>query len=307
MTRNRRGGAAVAVAVALVVVLAGCSALPGAGPEPDAAATAGAGDGDRGNGTPTLTPVPVVTGEATAAAATPTPETLVAGLAPGGVRDPFTLATGHRDALADTSYRRIRTERIEGPNGTLWNETSRVRVNADRSRLLFEQDIESAPDYPVDAYRKNLAIYYDGNASYFRGFVDGELSYAKVSGNAGSVLSDVSERDRLMVLFERFQWKAERVPSGYRMTSSYLLDDTVLNAPPLVEEPENATMTVWLTDDGRVRFYRLAYNATLETPNRRVRFVRTVRFDRVGTATVPEPDWYPAAVNRTGAGSEIGP
>lgn len=278
-------------ALVLVVVAAGCSAISGPSAGPDA----GADPAD----TPTLTPVPVDTDRGTAAAETPTPETLVSGLGPGGVRDPFTLATTHRDVLTNDSFRRIRTERIETVNGTLWNETTRVRVNADGSRLLFEQTVRSAPGYPVDVYRKNLSIYYDGNASYLRGFVDGELSYATVSGSTGSVLSDVSERDWLMVLFERFQWEAERVPSGYRMHSSHLLDDTVLKTPPLVEHPDGATMTVWLTPDGRVRSYRLAYNATIENPDRTVRCVRTARFDRVGTTTVPEPGWYPEAVNET--------
>jgi hypothetical protein len=293
VSRRRRSRfrplAIAAVALALLAVTAGCSAI--SGPGAGAGTRAGAGD------TPTLTPVPVVTDEGTAAAATPTPETLVEGLGPGGVRDPFTLATNHRDVLTNASFRRVRTERIEGQNGTIWNETTVVRVNADGSRLLFEQDVERAPTYPVDVYRKNLSIYYDGNASYFRGVVDGELSYATVVGSAGSVVGDVSERDWLMVLFERFQWRAETVESGYRMESQYLLDDTVLKTPPLVDDPEDETMTVWLTDDGRVRSYRLAYNGTLD--EQRVRFTRRARFVGVGATTVPEPGWYPAAVNAT--------
>lgn len=270
------------IAVAALALLAGCSLPSDSG---GAASTA------------TLTPVPVSTDGGRAPAVTPTPDALVPGLTTSSVRDPFALAFVHRRALANRSFRRVTDERIVGVNGTLWREQTTTRAAAARDRFHYRKDAQSAPAYPVSALRPDLQIYYDGRRSLFRGTIDGEVTYAAVGGTASGVLDDVTEHDRLIVLYDTFRFRVRERPSGYQLVGTRPRDPSVVHTPPLVEDPRNTTLVVRLTADGRVAFYRLAFDGTFH--DQRVRVIRTVAFRGVGETTVKRPQWYETAMNAT--------
>lgn len=270
------------LAVVALAALAGCS-LP-------------AGSGLPGD-TPTLTPVPVDSDTGNPPAATPTPDALVPGLTADGVRNPFALANAHRNALSNQSLSRVATERIEGPNGTLWNRRAWTNTTSDRNRYYFHKNADSSEAYPVGAFRPDLEIYYDGSVSYFRGTVGEEVQYAAAGGSSASVLGDVVNRDRLIVLLGAFTFRVREMNDGYRMEAVRLRDPSALNPPPLIDDPRNVSFTVNIALDGYITSYRLAFDGTLD--NRTVRVTRSIEFTGIGSTAVTEPPWYATAVNET--------
>lgn len=263
------------VVLAVLVVLSGCSGLP--------AGTEGS--------TTTLTPVSVP--EQTRSVDTGE-RVLAPGLTAAGVRDPGRLSRAHERALRDRSFTVASNTTVEGPNGTLSREDSRLQVAAGWERYYSSRVAERAPEYSVTVFRPRLELWFDGSVTYFRGTRAGNVTYAR---QAGSAMGDLSRRDRLYALYASFETRVESTGEGYRVVGTRLTSPAVLNAPLLVEAPRNATFVAVLTPDGRVRRYRVAYDATLD--NRRVRLVRRVRFSNVGATDVSQPAWYEEAKNAT--------
>jgi len=276
-TRTRVGTVAV---LAVLAVLAGCSSLP-----VDA----------QHRSTATLTPVSVPEQTPTTDADTDADERVLApGLTAAGVRDPGRLSRVHENTLVGQSFTVGQNTTVEGPNGTLSRWDSRVRVTAGRDRYHSLRVAETSSEYPVSALRPRLEIWFDGSAMYFRGVRDGNVTYARQRGNA---LGDLSHRDRMYALYASFETRVERVDDGYRVVGTRLASPTVLNAPLLLEAPPERHVLATLTPDGRLRDYRVAYDATFD--NRRVRLTRRVRFSNVGATTVSRPAWYGKAKNAT--------
>lgn len=278
MSERARTGVGIVWLLAVLAVLAGCSSLP-----VDAQ--------DR----PTATLTPVSVPEQTPTTDADADERVLApGLTASGVRDPGRLARAHESTLVGQSFTVGRNTTVEGPNGTLRQWDSRVQVTAGRDRYHSFRIAETSSEYPVSALHPRLEIWFDGSSMYFRGMRDGNVTYARQRGNA---LGDLSHRDRLYALYASFETRVERVDDGYRVVGTRLASPPVLNAPLLLEAPRNATFVATLTPDGRVRRYRLAYDATFD--DRRVRLNRRVRFSRVGATTVSRPAWYGEARNAT--------
>lgn len=262
--------------LAVLAVLAGCSSLSVE---------------SRERSTATLTPVSVPEQTPSADAEE---RVLVPGLTASGVRDPGRLASAHEDTLEGQSFTVVRNTTVEGPNGTLSQWDSRVEVTGGRDRYHSFRIAETSSEYPVSPLQPRLEIWFDGSSMYFRGMRDGHVTYARQRGNA---LGDLSHRDRLYALYASFETRVERTDDGYRVVGTRLASPAVLDAPLLLEAPRNATFVATLTPDGRVRRYRLAYDATFD--DRRARLNRRVRFSNVGATTVSRPAWYGAARNAT--------
>lgn len=263
--------------LAVLAILAGCSSLPAGAQE---------------RSTATLTPVSVP--DQTPSTADADERVLAPGLTAAGVRDPGRLSRTHESTLEGQSFTVLDNTTVEGSNGTLSRWASRVRVTASRDRYHSFRVAETSSEYPVSALRPQLEIWFDGSSMYFRGVRDGNVTYARQRGNA---LGDLSHRDRLYALYASFETRVERIDDGYRVVGTRLDSPTVLNAPLLLEAPRNATFVAVLAPDGRVRRYRVAYDATFD--DRRVRLNRRVRFSKVGTTNVSRPSWYWKAKNAT--------
>lgn len=274
-----------ALAAAVLVALAGCSAAV------------------VGTDTPTVTPVPVPA-EGTPVGATATPDE---GIAPGltldGVADAFAFAGAHREALSGKSYTATSVRSVRTGNGTLREVRRTVNVASDRTTYRMVQVARSDSSYPVSSAFGRVAVWVDDAGALYRVGRDDPRYRYHTSGPAATPVTDLTHDDRLVGVYSGLDWRVTARDVDSVGTAYYVLRAdrataaSVLDVPQLVTEPRNVRARAVVTGAGRLRQYRIAYDATLG--ERRVRVVRSLRFRRVGVTTVERPDWYAAAVNAT--------
>lgn len=281
------------LAVAVAVFLAGCSGVSAPG---------GVGSTE----TATLTPV-AVPERGTHVGTTPrtaTPENrLLPGLTAEGVTDPFALAGAHRDALRNRSFTRVTHTTLAGPNGTLRTTHEVIAVAPGGRRYHYTITSASDPSYPVHSITPRLEIWYTDGPALFR-LDEGENASYRVgmTGTLEGPVGDISGQDRLVGLYGTVDRWSVQPASGedhrlFVLESREPPDADVLKLPTLVTDPRNVELQVVLTGDGRVVTHRLSYDATFD--DQPVRVVRHVRFVKVGSTTVTEPDWLDEAQRET--------
>lgn len=95
---------------------------------------------------------------------TNTPLTYPDGLSSSGIQDAPTLADAHRSALENESFTREHHLEIVAANGTiLVNETRTGMWDANRSMLLFQYHVETAPWGILGAPNGTVSYYGDGS------------------------------------------------------------------------------------------------------------------------------------------------
>jgi hypothetical protein len=276
-----------ALAAVLLVALAGCSSVA------------------VGTETSTVTPVAVPGGGTPAGGtATATPEgRLAPGLTEAGVLDPFALAGSHRTAIGNQSFTVERSRAIRDGNETLRSVSQTVQVAPGKTPYRLVRTAASAPEYPVGSATDRVELWFDGTQAVYRIGSDDPAYRVDGTPSIGGPVSDITAHDRLVTVYAGLNWRvtARDVDSVgkafYELRADRVTDESALAVPLLVSDPRDVSARAIVTGRGRVRDFRLRYDATID--GRTVTVERTMRFRLVGLATVERPDWYDAAVNGT--------
>lgn len=271
-----------AYGVAVLLVLAGCT---GGGVNPD--------------GELTVTPVPVPTDR------TPTPAyRLAPGLSEAGVIGPLSLASAHAESLRASVYHVRIEERVRHPDGRVhWRVLEGTFANQTSYSMRISRGVDN---------RTDLAgwFYADGETLYERLVTADDVRYyvprevlAAGSSYPQDPLDHPSQRNVLYVALSgaRPTYVGSETIDGetyYRIAESSRVNDDFLAAWAYVEAISDYEVEALVSDDGFVRSYRIEYVATVRGERRRV--VRMARWTRLGNATVPVPEWYETAKERTG-------
>lgn len=248
----------------LLVVLAGCGAFGGGG------ATVAE----------SVTPAPVPTDG----------EVYPAGVSSDGVV-PSVLVETHEQRLAETNFTFASQRRIVGPNGTMV-VTNRTRRIANEEGSFAGRIDHRVFEFPLGRFSK--PIEYWGNASVYasRRILSERTEFYGWQRN-----TEPPRRQTSLPLLER-SLEATRLgvvdrPAGVTIVGSELRWPDRLPNPPYLTDPRNVSLTVRVGEDGVVRRWRLAYDATLV--NETVRVTREVRLTDLGETTVRRPTWVDTA------------
>jgi hypothetical protein len=276
--------ALLALAFACLLVTAGCSALVSSGDPTGPAPTS----------TDTLTPVPYTP------TATPTP--YPPGLEANGEITGLELATAHVEALQNTSFTVVEVRALHYENGSVvQNITERARIGTDRRRYRFT--LAATRRFSGNGTRTQEVVAASNGTLVVekRDWDGGHPSYSLALDPAGTRIDPLDlyhgsprNRDRLIRLYEVGEFSVTRTAEGFRLRSSEPLrvDGGLFGAP--LAHPTVTSITVSLTPAGRVRWYRMAFEA--EFWGEPVTGVERVRYSSVGNTTVPEPAWFEETV-----------
>ena len=269
-----------ALGLLVCLSLAGCSGLV---PSPDA---------DPARPSVTATPAPVPSDEYPA---------VLPGAGTDDAAETDRLLAANREGLANRSVRIrqvFRVERAVSGDPVLVQRSTR-RIEDETAAFLtgrfsrFDEDGET----------------FDETSTWLRS----DVAYQRV---------DSSSREpgvyRIEVPDDGFAWTTPRYEGRLRYLTSidlrpvdrrrtddglrYVLQATPDRLPPgaadRVEGVRNATLRATFDGDGVLRSLRVTWRN--DGRERSVRATYAVRFDRFGTATVPEPEWVERVENRTG-------
>jgi hypothetical protein len=259
------------------------------------------GGGPAAAPTETVTPAPLPT--ETASETEPTPPV-------GTPVDRATLASlpaDHAASLSNRSYTVVERRVVLDKSGALYDRTETLRVapTADDVRYRYERTRIADPSYPGPQGIETLSLYHDGNRTAFRDEDDGGVRYGVVEGpfrfGPGSDHTGAAYLEDLLGAFGR--WTVASVDDGRVVRGTGLVDDTRLDLDRRLGSPGDASVSVRVTDDGRVSRLHLEYAAILN--GRRV----TVRVDRqytaVSSTAVPQPAWLPRALGTETPAAEV--
>lgn len=246
----------------------------------------------------TVTPAPVPTD------GTPTPAyRLAPGLAESGVVSPLTLASAHAELLRSTAFHVRIDERTVGPGGPT---TRRVLEGTFVNRTAYRIRVRA-----VSGNRTVLArsLYADGTALYERHVTDDGVRYYLTnerlhdqSPYPPARLGSRTQRDDLYIAFVGTSpdYVGTEVVDGselHRIAATGATRPGLLASWEYVDAISDYEFEALVTDAGFVRAYRVSYIAI--DNGERIRVDRRVRWSAVGNTTVPVPDWYEIARERT--------
>lgn len=283
---ERRSRTTAALGVCLLAVLAGCGGLGGV----------------VGEDTPQRTPFSA-------------PVQYPPGVNESGPVDTYDLLSSHADELENRSVT-VRTSVVqrfvsddgEG-EGTLRYRSRTVARYGEQPRHWYLVREVSGSRVPVfGGERGRVRVWSNRTVSVRSVTVGGSTSYG---GRPPTRAVDRTEFDRLFTLFATLEPRfVERQTAGAGGTFVLRAQRTAVTGegplrPTLAFQslagPRNVTLTVTVTNGGQVRSYDLTYLASVE--NRTVRVEESVRFESVGTTTVPRPSWVVTAVSEVCAGN----
>ncbi|MFD1512896.1 DUF7537 family lipoprotein [Halomarina rubra] len=268
---------ALPLVLAALVCLAGCGGFTGSDPATDAA-----------NPTPAAVP-------------TDGPADDLPGLSASGITNATALAAVNADALANTSFTLRGNTTVVAANGTELVDGSGVtRVSANHSRSTARASGGGLYTRPVDHPVTRTERWYNGTATLVRAVGPNETTYL-VPPFAG-------RPERIPGAMESY-YRPERATSATVSASEGTVTLRIDVRPPasanatFVDVPVSVTeqtVTVRMTDEGRVRGYRIDYVGHLATdPDVRVEATSRTRFTDVGETTVERPEWVSTARNGT--------
>ncbi|MFD1515230.1 hypothetical protein [Halomarina rubra] len=212
------------------------------------------------------------------------------GLDATGIDDPFALADAHTAALANTSFTVRQNQTLTAANGTvLVDSTTTTRIASDHGRT------RSTTNGTGDVTR-----FFDRPVTRVEGWYDGQRHYYRGVGPNGTAVVDVvrlgTPGQRAELALEPFYLGAETVsvtPAGSDLELRLRGPAGNLTVGGERVEVTQATVTVRLTNEGRVEHYRIEFEGRLaDAPETRVEGVETVRYSAVGSTTVERPDWF---------------
>ncbi|UIO99407.1 hypothetical protein Hbl1158_12870 [Halobaculum sp. CBA1158] len=275
----------VVLAVACATLLAGCGGVAGGG-------VAGGDVDDRATVNPALAGTPT-------ASPTPTPApSYPPGVDADGV-DVETLIAEHNEALWRTSSAVRFSRTVVAANGTTL-ATRRSVTESDDERVRYRVEVDGAPPGSSPPGFASFAFWTNGSVTVVQSVDD--------AGNASSwEVSSLPETDDTPddsgedLLIDAFAGTEPRLVNATAVDGEELsvlrVEHERLNRTdrrPL----RNVSGTLYVTDEGVVREYRLRYTATYDTESGPVTATTTERFRvTVGDATATAPDWVTTATD----------
>lgn len=271
------------VAVVALVLVAGCSGFAPVGPS-------------AGTPTGTATPAPVPTERSI-------PADGPAALA--GSLDAREVSFAHGAALTGRSYTVRERTVVRYGNGTVRSRVAVVRRVADDG--TYAATVDAAGErHPLGAGQVRGRFWSDGP----------RLLYALASDGTTYGVVDPANynfwRNRYVAL--AYPRPGRTVYTPLRVTNPRVVghttdtlrfrvvgDDTtapqLIDTPPGVTGPRNASLRAQVDRNGVVRHYRFTYEATADGAP--VTVTTVVRYEDIGRTTVERPDWYEKAVNES--------
>ncbi|MFC5974008.1 hypothetical protein ACFPYI_22030 [Halomarina salina] len=270
---------ALPLAVVALVCLAGCGGLVGDGSSPASTST----PADVPTDSPLVNPPP--------------------GLSEDGVTGVQTLVDAHTDALDNRSFTERRSDRLLAANGTTLaatNSTGRVNDAHDRAATSYRlTGIPASSERYVPWFDQSvtrLDQWYNGSQFVLRGDGPNGTMYASVPPLGTPTWGPTTA-------LERFYYAAESTRVSSENGSIEVQLDGVTGNWSIARVSvtvTDGTVTVTMTDDGRVTQYRTEFTGTLErAPNTTVEGEQVVEYTAVGETTVDRPEWVDSARNAT--------
>lgn len=279
-----------AVLLACLVLLAGCNGLGATDASPPVDPTA--------DGTPTVgTP----TGGATTRTAAFPP-----GVTGNGVAAPFELSNAHANALADTSYTVRETRELREANGTLRSgEVETNRMAAERGRYRYDLAVDGTAERFYGGSAGTLAYYANGSAVARKtAYPNGNAAYGMEYDPDGELADPAAifhgtprNDERIAVLLNRLDATVEPRENGtYLIRAAAFTGEGLTMGGTAVSNVSNVEFSATVESSGLVRGYHLLFEGTVD--GQRVSGVERVRYSKVGSTTVEEPDWYGKAAGK---------
>lgn len=249
------------LAVVALALLAGCGGLPSSG-----------GDADT---TPTLTPAPVPNEGVTQ----------VDGV--GGDRlDSSTVASSHRDVLANASHTVVETLRMGPRDAPTYEQRTVMSVAAGGVPLRVDDDVDG-PVARVSSLSTDL--WWDGDQAYYRRpFVEAESAYFYREDEPSVPLHSNGRFGDLLAAVQVSS--VESGPDGSTIVTGSFNDTAALPRRDQLSLAENATTTLRIDADGVVSRMAIGYDA-IDYRDGRQRVRYTYRVRDVGNTTVEPPAW----------------
>lgn len=243
----------------------------------------------------TMTPAPVPTGQAT-------PVSRPAAL--GGDLDARAVSFRHGAALTERSYTVHEHTVVRYDNGTVRSSLTIVRHVASGT---YAATVNATGErHPLGAGRVRGAFWSDGPRLLYTITSDrttyGVVDPANYSFWTNRYVALAYPRPGRTV-YTPFRVTTPRVvgrttaPTRFRVVGDDTTAPQLIDAPPGVSAPRNASLGAHVDPNGVVRYYRFSYDATADGAP--VTVTTVVRYEDIDRTTVERPDWYEKAAGES--------
>lgn len=225
------------------------------------------------------------------------------GITANGVSDSFSLAEAHVEALRE-SYTVKKRHQIRYRNGTVYSDNIRsTRIATEHTIYLYNStttgtstDFLGGANGTLIAYSNGTAvlrkIQYDGNTSYniYRD-QDGQLVPPSSVYHGGP-----SNDERIAVLFDSVSNVSiiRENETIIRLRASTIEDDSLKVNGNIISDVSLESFTTTVQSNGLVREYHLVLRGELDGDE--VTVTEDVRYTKIGTTSVDQPEWYDEAI-----------
>jgi hypothetical protein len=214
------------------------------------------------------------------------------GLSPAGITDSSALATAHAKALSNTSFTVRSTRTLTAANGTqLVDTTSVQRVRSDHRRWRAKIVYNGTEGWGFGPPIERRASWFNGSHIFFQLQGPNGTAYRVLSGG----LTPTNRQQLRSYYLQAEVTTVTAVNGTIRLHATIVPPDEQPTWPPNVNITER-TITLMMTETGRVTQYRIEYTGRVATaPATVVTGMHTVRFTTLGETTVDRPEWVPTA------------
>jgi hypothetical protein len=225
------------------------------------------------------------------------------GLTEDGVTGVQALVEAHIAALDNRSFTERRSDQLLAANGTtiaMTNSTKRVNDTHDRVATTYRLT-------GIPASSERYVVWFDQSVTHFDQWYNGNRSVYRGDGPDGTAYASTPPRDRRTwvstTALERYYYAAESTTVSSENGRIEVQLNGVTGNWSTARVPvtvTDGTVTVTMTDDGRVTQYRTEFTGALRrAPNTTVEGEEVVEYTAVGETSVDRPDWVDSARSAT--------
>jgi hypothetical protein len=218
----------------------------------------------------------------------------IPGLSATGITDPSTLTHAHAAALSNTSFTVRSTQTLTAANGTrLIDKTSVQRVRSDHRHWRTETTYNGMEAGFFQTPIEHTNSWFNGSHVFFQLQGPNGTEYRVFPGGINP-----TDRQRLFSYYLQAEATTVSLVNGTIRLHATIVSEHEQSAwQPRVNITER-TITVTMTETGRVTQYRVEYTGRLaKAPATVVKGRRTVQFTALGETTVERPEWIATARN----------